>query len=683
MIYNIRRILLIIFFFIKIKSQLFSISSDYNLTLDKNIISLFTHKNFYTYYGYSYDFQNYLIDKFYFKADREININFFNQNNEFAFADFILNNIKINDKIVHNIKYNFSIEIDENYSNLATEIYYKNNSNLTAFNLNNINNEKNIKKNKNVNFDCKMKIGKIKYKIGKEIELKYKFIKIATIKNIIIGLNYDNNIYIINNNYVNNTFKMLNNNYYCFNGETINFFISKNYLILINKNNLICVFSYTINNNLKNNIIINYNNIITNIKLIQNFTINNTILHAIKIKNYLFLSIENSKSIFCYDSNNKLIKTFNYINSTNDIISFAIINNNLIYAIEKNFGLIIFNINNTRIIYTYYIPNAYYIDSYINPFNSYKFVSIFLKNNIKDEFLIEIIVNNEFLPIVNKILTYNVPYQKKPFFSNFLSIDNYFYYFLDINNSNIIIIRKGLLRNIKFLSYFIPINNITNLNLLSILIPFKHNSTHLNLALLNKNLIFPITNLIYEKNILNCFFTEEEILTLSISHNSDSCNLSINKKNTLCKLNNIYNFYIKKEVDHFRLYLIILIIICFLIVNFIGISIYIIYKKTKKEDLGFNIKTEFDLDNKNYVYLTQNTFDTQNNNMLFTKEFDSDDNKNKIFHTYEGINKNNSFDETINNNNNRNLTVNSDRSNNQSKKYLKKFVDNIIINKNF
>ena len=69
--------------------------------------------------------------------------------------------------------------------------------------------------------------------------------------------------------------------------------------------------------------------------------------------------------------------------------------------------------------------------------------------------------------------------------------------------------------------------------------------------------------------------------------------------------------------------------------------------------------------------------------MLFTKEFDSDDNKNKIFHTYEGINKNNSFDETINNNNNRNLTVNSDRSNNQSKKYLKKFVDNIIINKNF
>ena len=686
MIYIIRRILLIIFFFIKIKSQLFSISSNYNLTLDKNIISLLTHKNFFTYYGYSYDSQSYLIDKFYFKADREINIDFFNQNNEFAFADFTLNNIKINDKFVQNIKFNFSIDIYENYSNLATEINYKNNSNLTAFNINNKTNDENIKNkknNKNFNFNCKMKIGKINYKIEKEIELKYKFIKIANIKNIIIGLNYENKMYIINNNYVNNTFKIFNNNYYCFNGETVNFFISKNFLILINKNNFICVFSYTINNNLKNNII-NYNNIITNIKLIQNLTLNDTILHAIKIKNYLFLSIENSKSIFCYDSNNKLIKKFNYNNSKNDIISFVIINNNLIYAIEKNFGLIIFNIKNTRIIYTYYIPNAYYIDSYINPFNSYKFVSIFLNNNKKDEFLIEIIVNNEFLPIVNKILTYNVPYQKKPFFSNFLSIDNYFYYFLDINNSNIIIIRKGLLRNINFLSYFIPINNITNLNLLSTLIPFKINSTHLNLALLNKNLIFPITNLIYKNNVLNCFFTEEEILTLSISHNSDSCNLSINKKNTLCKLNNIYNFYIKKEVDHFKLYLIIMIIICFLIINFIGISIYIIYKKTKKEDLGFNIKTEFDLDNKNYVYLTQNTFDTQNNNMLFTKEFESNDNKNKIFYTYEGINKNNSFDESINNNNNnRNLTVNSERSNNQSKKYLKKFVDNIIINKNF
>ncbi len=161
MIYNIRRILLIIFFFIKIKSQLFSISSNYNLTFDKNIISLLTHKNFYTYYGYSYDLQYYLIDKFYFKADREINIDFFNQNNEFAFADFIINNIKINDKVVHNIKYNFSIDIYENYSNLATEINYKNNSNLTAFNINNETNDKNNKKNKNINFDCKIKIGKI------------------------------------------------------------------------------------------------------------------------------------------------------------------------------------------------------------------------------------------------------------------------------------------------------------------------------------------------------------------------------------------------------------------------------------------------------------------------------------------------------------------------------------------
>ena len=681
MIYNIRNILLIIYFFIKINSQLFSISSDYNLTFDKNIISLLYHKNFYTYSGYSYDSQFFLIDKFYLKADRDNNINFFSQNNEFSIADFNLNNFKINNKYFYNINYNFNIEISKNLSSLRSEIDYKQNFNLTAFNMNNDTNENN--KNKKYNFNCKMKIGEIKYKMNNEINLKYKFIKIINIKNIIIGLNlYDKNLYIINNNYINNTFKILNNIYHCFNGETLNFFISKNYLILINKNNLICAFSYTINNNFDNKIF-NYNNIITNIKLIQKFTTTNTILHAIKIKNYLYLSTEESKSIFCYDTNNNLIKTFKYNNSNNDIISFVIINNNLIYAIEKNFGLIIFNINNSKLIYTYHIPKAYYIDYYINPFTSHKFVSIFLNNYKIDEFLIELIINNEYLPIINKILVYNIPNQKKPFFSSFLSIDNYFYYFLDVNNNKIIVIRKGLLRNINFLSYFIPFNNTIELNILSILVPFKLNSTHLNLAILHKNSIFPITNLTYKNNVLNCFFTQEEILTLSISHKSDSCNLSINKKNTLCNLNNIYTFYIKKEVDHFKLYIILLVIISLLIIYFIGISIYIIYKKTKKEDLGFNIKTDYDLDNKNYVYLTQNTFNTQSNNMLFTKEFDSY-NKNKIFYTYEGINKSNkSFDESVFNNN-RNLTATSEISNNnKSKKFLKKITDNIIINKNF
>ena len=89
----------------------------------------------------------------------------------------------------------------------------------------------------------------------------------------------------------------------------------------------------------------------------------------------------------------------------NDIIKFLVLEQT-IYAIEKNVGLIVFELIYGGLLKRIDIPDAIDLDLFRNPFNGFLFMGIYL-NSQYDEFFIELYIYNEYQPSINKILAYN------------------------------------------------------------------------------------------------------------------------------------------------------------------------------------------------------------------------------------------------------------------------------------
>ena len=261
--------------------------------------------------------------------------------------------------------------------------------------------------------------------------------------------------------------------------------------ILILKENLIIFYKIKYENII--NQTIKFNNI-------NSYSIekNKNILDFKYQDNYFYISFENEKSIkkFILNSNNEINYIDNYSHSDiqNDIISFQILNNT-IYAIEKEKGIIIFNKIYNSLYNKILLSTAIQIDKIKNPFNNYLFLGIFLNDSKNDEFFIELLIINEFNPIINKILIYK---NNKHFrITNYLTFDSYFTYFLDNANNKIIILKRRLLNEINFISYIFPVNDISNL-LPYYLIPSVNNknNSYLNLAI-KQNKAYYNLNILY------------------------------------------------------------------------------------------------------------------------------------------------------------------------------------------
>ena len=622
-------ILIINYFCIKyIKSQLYSIIENLNISVSENINVLLSNEN---------DFYNKKISFIYleqfFKNNEEefieTNISniiypYYNQNNEIGY----MNNNNDIYKIYFNgeekdIKYNIKNNYGEYaYPSIKMDSTYKlrNNDNKNENDINIINNVGQTNSfSINTIFDTNIN----------------SYSKILNYKRMIFGLNSnDNYIYIIKN-YTNNTDKIFNKNKHCFYGSIKNFFISNEYLIsVLNDNETICLSKLYFFDSFNNPSTANFN-----IEFSINFTVNNNNILDVKIKNkFIYFSLENEKVIYRYfiqsTGEKKLISNINFTYEylIEDFTQFEIFSYTL-YALEYNTSLIIFSLSDGSIINRISLSGMIAIDKFKNVFNNFVFLGIFLNNSNSDEFFIELFINNETYPTINKVLCYKFMDVHYNFTDNYyITIDNYFTYFLDINNNNIIAIRRGLINSIDFISFIFPIENFNLINKNSIIVAYQNESSFLsNFGVYNKiNKTFILFDRIkyYNTSFNYSLNLNKGYYTILLNHSSEVCP-GYNNSKYLCNIISFYNFRLVGNSHKTISILCIFLIIFFLILIFALLAFDVYLDKVKKVDNGMKIKTKVNKNDKKLLYINNNEYNNKNNKNIESKEFLDKKKKNK------------------------------------------------------
>lgn len=627
-------ILIINYFCIKyIKSQLYSIIENLNISVSENINVLLSNEN--DFYNKKISFK--YLEQFFKNNEEEFietNISniiypYYYQNNEIGY----MNNNNDIYKIYFNgeekdIKYNIKNNYGEYaYPSIKMDSTYKlrNNDNKNENDISIINNVGQTNSfSINTIFDTNIN----------------SYSKILNYKRMIFGLNSnDNYIYIIKN-YTNDTDKIFTKNRHCFYGSIKNFFISNEYLIsVLNDNETICLSKLYFFDSFNNPSTANFN-----IEFSINFTVNNNNILDVKIKNkFIYFSLENEKVIYRYfiqsTGEKKLISNINFTYEylIEDFTQFEIFSYTL-YALEYNTSLIIFSLSDGSIINRISLSGMIAIDKFKNVFNNFVFLGIFLNNSNSDEFFIELFINNETYPTINKVLCYKFMDVHYNFTDNYyITIDNYFTYFLDINNNNIIAIRRGLINSIDFISFIFPIENFNLINKNSIIVAYQNESSFLsNFGVYNKikktfilfdRIKYYNTSFNYSLNLNKGYYT------ILLNHSSEVCP-GYNNSKYLCNIISFYNFRLVGNSHKKISILCIFLIIFFLILIFALVAFDVYLDKVKKVDNGMKIKTKVNKNDKKLLYINNNEYNNKNNKNIESKEFldkKKKNNRNKIF----------------------------------------------------
>ena len=640
--------LILLNFYNFIFCNIYSITNNTNISLSNEIINLYSNSFINNSYKISNILNQYIkYSEIYGDINNMIKTNSFFQNNEYGFSSKKIDSLLINGQNSKYNLYNFYYKIGE-YSFISNKINISNINSKKVFDNNQKNKRSLDEKINDLNkFDCVFEIGQCEYNIESLISGK-NYLKIVNFKNLIFGLNNeDHRLYFIKENFFSEIINDINE-------YILNFFINNN-IILILKENLFTFYQIEYENIINQTIKFNHLNSYSVEK-------NKNILDFKYQDNFFYISFENEKSIkkFILDINNEInyIDNYSYTDIQNDLISFQILNNT-IYAIEKEKGIIIFNKTDNSLYNKILLSTANQVDKIKNPFNNYLFLGIFLNNSTNDEFFIELLIINEFNPIINKILTYK---DNKHFrITNYLTFDSYFSYFLDNANNKIIIIRRGLINEINFISYIFPVNDISNL-LPYYLIPSVNNknNSYLNLAIKQDKAYYNLNILFENKNYLYFNFFKSGHFTIIINHLSDSCSLINNDEINLCNITEVFHFKIfgKKNKKQIIEIVVICVVVFCLLISFILFDI--LYRRHKNKDLGLNIKSNVDKNDKNKLYILKDEYNNKRNYKNTTKQFKKNNKVIKNKNYYENKNK---LELSLNNNNN---DINNDLNNNKN-----------------
>lgn len=596
-----------------------------------------------------------LSEQFYLSKFYAVDQNYFftqtidTQNNDLGVMEFNFKDIYFNgEKKDYVYKFNYEMGKDAYESKLIENKAISNKNKTRRIQENLINNENDAYK-----FECKFIYGGIssKNEFSKEDINVNNIKKVLNLHKLIIVLGNDG--YVYRGSGYQSLSYFYQNAHYCFNGRTNNIFISKNYIILDNDNQY-CIFQLFFTypeDDIKKT---SYSFIINNIRNIRK---NENILQVHIQNDIFYISLADGKKISALDLNNIFNNIMTYTDTNNDDYIDFVVNEKTLYAIEKNFGLVIFDLKTGEILKKFELKNPINIDKFNNPFNGKIFVGIFLNNsNLYDDFFIELYLENENEenPYLNKIFAYK--YNNNPYnFTNYLNYDGYFSYFFDKKNSNIILLRRGLVSSIPFYSYIIPLNliSINEYSLSNTFIaPFKKNKNYVFYPII----IFPEFNyyILFDdfkisNNSMNCSFYKEGTYSLFINHFSDFCsniNNFDNKNNILCNITSTFRFKVIFSKEHNFTGLIIGLII--VIIIFCAFGILIVYLKEKNEKLNnLKVTSAIDKNDKKNLYTVNNGYNQKRNNKNTTRQFNCD----LILEQERNLNNNNN-DIIVNNNNN-------------------------------
>ena len=259
---------------------------------------------------------------------------------------------------------------------------------------------------------------------------------------------------------------------------------------------------------------------------------------------YYFLTNNNTLLKMIKHEDNKWSTQYIQTPNNNKILDFVICQKT-IYSLIENIGLVIYKIGDKFVSnITYHLNNMIKLEHYINIFNGNEFVGIlFTPKNDSFELFIELLINNELYPQVNKIILSSPQRNIKTFYQ----IDHFFNYFYDKNSKEMIYIRKAMLNSIPDIMYKFNLNKINEtIEDFSSIIDI---STHYHFPLLlSKSNFFLISNISVGKHKLNCTFYNDGNFKLIFIQRGEICaeslEESINNPYATCQKIVTYNFHV-------------------------------------------------------------------------------------------------------------------------------------------
>ena len=266
--------------------------------------------------------------------------------------------------------------------------------------------------------------------------------------------------------------------------------------------------------------------------------------------------------------------------SKKDFLSF-VINEKTIYAIVKNFGLVIYDkSDNYNVLETLLHQEMKTIEFFVHPFTGNRFVSILFNQDPYSsgkEFYMELFINNEFEPKINKVLSSD----KGVTISSMLYLDFYFVFFYDSTNNKFYSIRRGILNTVPNLlySFSLETNDIPSL-INAEMVPFYNTSSaKVQPALKAGGKLLVIKNIIFRHQKLNCTFNKKGEYTIIFDRVTDSCGSanSNDDRTSICHKGYTLNFknfgtYQSKDI------LILIGIICAFLFGVGGLVFYYIWR---------------------------------------------------------------------------------------------------------
>jgi hypothetical protein len=261
----------------------------------------------------------------------------------------------------------------------------------------------------------------------------------------------------------------------------------------------------------------------------------------------------------------------------------------------KDYGILAIRNIDYVVVYYLQIPNISYMDLIVNPITETKYLGALITQS-NNEFFVEINVDSEDSPKLNKLFAHNKLITNPQFVTN----DSYFSYIMNQADNTILIIRRGMLNPIPAMSYTLKINFASNLSNFKLISLYNFETKQNYLAFLsqegNGNLIFS-PQIIFPDDSMQCTFMRGGNFTIVLQKYSEACedSLKFSTAYAFCKLLITLEFSIIGDDDEYlrgvRIGVAIVVVLLVLILIAAGIIRYKLLKdkiskpKPKRQDL--------------------------------------------------------------------------------------------------
>jgi hypothetical protein len=236
-------------------------------------------------------------------------------------------------------------------------------------------------------------------------------------------------------------------------------------------------------------------------------------------------STESSKDIPTTESTSTINNRLVYLTG------FAI-NELTVYAIFSGYGMIIIDPNRDYEINEWYFRHPYLtaIDIINNPYLGNKYTGLSVKNqNQITEFFIELLVDNEFHPFLNKVYVSNEIISN----DNALMVDLFYTYLFNKVNRQLIIIRRGLINAVSRETVVINIERIMSLGIIydnPMVSLYDTDKAKLVPAIPFTEMFYIMNDLVDNPNTLVCSFQKSGNYSISYTSRTELCQPSIASK---------------------------------------------------------------------------------------------------------------------------------------------------------